>query len=54
MKEKGDGVCWIATQGCNFPYPKPPKTTRATCHIGGWILRKIDEENTQIIYISDV
>jgi hypothetical protein len=54
MKEKGDDVCWIATQGCHFPYPKQDKVTRATCFIGGWILKKIDDTTTQVIYISDV
>jgi hypothetical protein len=54
MKEHGDGICWIATQGCNYAYPKQPKTTRATCFIGGWVLKKIDAHTTQVIYISDV
>jgi hypothetical protein len=40
--EKGDDVCWIASQSCNYPYPKQDKVTRANCHIGGWILKKID------------
>lgn len=54
MKEKSDDVCWIATQACNFPYPKQNKVTRATCHIGGWVLKKIDADHTLCIYISDV
>lgn len=53
-KEKGDDVCYIATQACNYPYPQPDKVTRATCYIGGWILKKIDAQNTYVIYISDV
>ena len=46
--------CYIATQACDFPYPKQNKTTRAICHIGGWILKKIDAQSTHVIYISDI
>lgn len=41
-KEEGADVCYIATQACDYPYPKQNKVTRAICHIGGWILKKID------------
>lgn len=54
LKEKGAEVCYIATQACGFPYPKENKVTRAICHIGGWILKKVDAENSYAIYISDV
>lgn len=39
---------------CNFPYAKQDGCTRAICHIGGWILKKIDDKTTLVIYISDV
>lgn len=54
LKEKGEDVCYIATQACNFPYPKQNKVTRALCHIGGWVLKKIDANSCYAIYISDV
>lgn len=54
LKEKGADVCYIATQACNYPHPLQKGVTRATCHIGGWILKKIDAENSYAIYISDV
>jgi hypothetical protein len=54
IKEMGDKICWIATQACQFPYPKQNKVTRATCFIGGWILKEVDATTTQCIYISDV
>lgn len=54
MKEEGANICYIANKGCSFPYPKVDKVTRAFCHIGGYILKKIDEEKTFVIYISEV
>lgn len=54
IKVEEQGVCYIATQKCDFPFPAVKKVTRATCHIGGWILKEIDAENTLLIYISDV
>lgn len=30
------------------------KVTRATCHIAGYILEKINENSTLMVYISDV
>lgn len=47
-------MCYISSQQCNFPYPKQNKVTRAFCHIGGYVLKKIDDKNTLVIYISDV
>jgi hypothetical protein len=32
----------------------PEKVTRANCHIGGWVLQKIDGSSTNCIYVSDV
>jgi hypothetical protein len=52
--KKEEDVCWIASQSITYPYPKQDKVTRATCHIGGWVLKKIDKDNTYCIYISDV
>ena len=52
MIEEQPDVCYIANMGCDFPHPKVDKVTRAFCHIGGYILKKIDEEKTLVIYIS--
>lgn len=43
IKEEGEAICYIANRFCEFPYPKQDKVTRATCNIGGYILKKIDE-----------
>jgi hypothetical protein len=32
----------------------PEKVTRANCHIGGWVLKKVDAASTNVVYISDV
>ena len=53
-KEEGANVCFIANKFCDFPYGKVQSVTRAICHIGGYILKKIDEEKTFVIYISEV
>lgn len=47
-------MCYIATKHCSYPYPKQDKVTRAICHIGGYVLKKIDEKTSYAIYISDV
>ena len=54
IKVKGDEECLIATQHCDYPRALEKKVTRAKCFIGGWVLKKIDAENTLLIYISDV
>ena len=53
-KEEGPNVCYIANKACDYVIPKVDKVTRAVCHIGGYILKKIDEEKTFVIYISEV
>ena len=53
-KEEGADISYIANKFCNFPYPKQDKVTRAKCHIGGFVLKKIDENSTFVIYISEV
>lgn len=54
VKEYGEDVCYIANKSSSYPYPKVDKVTRAKCHIGGFILKKVDEGNTFVIYISEV
>lgn len=39
---------------CDYPYPPQKGLVRAKCYIGGYILKKIDEKSTLVIYISDV
>ena len=53
-KEEGEEICWIANKVCSYQHPNQNKTTRATCFIGGFILQKLDENSTFVIYISDV
>jgi hypothetical protein len=50
---EGEEICWIASSVYDYPYPKQEKVTRGICHIGGWILKKVDNESTYCIYISD-
>ena len=46
--------CVIATKICAYPYPEEKGVVRGVCHIGGYILEKVDENKTKVIYISDV
>ncbi len=51
-KQEGD-TYYIATQSCDFPYPEKNGVVRAHLHVGGYILRKINENSTSLTYISD-
>lgn len=53
-KVKNEDRCLIATKQCQYPYPEEKKVVRGICHIGGYILEKIGENSTRVIYISDV
>jgi len=44
---------YIATQTCNYPYPVKNGVVRAHLHVGGYILRKVNENTTSVTYISD-
>ena len=44
---------YIATQTCNYPYPEKNGVVRAHLHVGGYILRKVNENTTSVTYISD-
>lgn len=52
-KKEGE-IYYISTLECNYPFPPQKKLVRAKCYIGGYILKKIDENSTLVIYISDV
>lgn len=44
---------YIGTKACNYPHPEVKGVVRGEIFIGGYIIEKIDENNTKIIYISD-
>ena len=44
---------YIATQSCDFPYPEKKGVVRAYLHVGGYILKKVNENTTSVTYISD-
>ena len=46
--------CIIATKCCSYPYPEQKGVVRGICHIGGYILEKVSDIATKVIYISDV
>lgn len=54
ISESNDDVCYIASRVCSYPCEEVKGIVRGTMHIGGYILKKIDDNSTLVIYISDV
>jgi hypothetical protein len=52
-KEKSDSKIYISTSACPYPYPAAKGVERGEVYVGGYIIEKIDENTTQITYISD-
>lgn len=50
---EGDNIFFIATTACSFPYPEAKSVVRGEVFVGGYIIEKIDENTTQVTYISD-
>ena len=50
---ESDKKIYIGTKGCNYPHPEVNKVVRGEVYIGGYIIEKVDENNTQVTYISD-
>jgi len=53
VRKQVDGVYYIASQSCNFPYAEKNGVVRAHLYVGGYIIRKINENTTSVTYISD-
>lgn len=49
----GDGKIYIATIGCEFDYPAQKGVVRGEVFVGGYIIEKLNENQTQITYVSD-
>ena len=47
-------ITYIASMGSQYPYGQGEKATRAKVIIAGYILKRIDENQTHLTYISDV
>lgn len=52
-KEWEGDTFYIATAACNFPHPEVKSVVRGEVFVGGYIIQKIDENTTQVTYISD-
>jgi hypothetical protein len=52
-KEKTESKIYIATCGCPLDYPASKGVVRGEVFVGGYIIEKIDENTTQITYVSD-
>ena len=50
---ESDTKIYIGTKACNYPHPEVNKVVRGEVYIGGYIIEKVDENNTQVTYISD-
>jgi hypothetical protein len=44
---------YIGTKACNYPHPEVKGVVRGEIYIGGYIISKVDETHTKIVYISD-
>lgn len=44
---------YIVIQDCPYPYPEQKGVVRAKIYIGGYILKKIDENSTDVTYFAD-
>lgn len=52
-KDIGEEKVYIASKSCGFPCKEEKGTVRAEVYIGGYIIEKIDENQTKVTYISD-
>lgn len=52
-KEKTPEKVYIATCACPYEYPASKGVVRGEVFVGGYIIDKIDENTTQITYVSD-
>lgn len=52
-KERTGDKMYIATTACPYPYPASKGVVRGEVFVGGYIIEKINDNVTQITYISD-
>ena len=52
-QEEGDKY-YISSSSCNYPYPQVAGKIRAICHLGGFVVQKVSEEQTKLTYFGQV
>lgn len=52
-KERNGDKIYIATTACPFEVPASKGVVRGEVFVGGYIIEKIDDNTTQITYVSD-
>lgn len=50
---ENENKMYIATAACEFPHPESKGVVRGEVFVGGYIIEKISETQTQVTYVSD-
>jgi hypothetical protein len=53
VKDEGTKA-YIGNRSCKYPFKDDPNSIRSECHIGGFILDKIDAANTRLTSINNL